>query len=70
MGVWHVTVVFHHLQEVEELKRRLKESKQDEEKKEYESQLKKSIAKRDFAYPKVVLTSLFISICTLTLDDC
>ena len=67
--MWHVTVVFHHLQEVEELERRLKESKQDEEKKELEGQLKKAIAKRDLAEAKRVLTSLSINTCTLTLED-
>ena len=68
--MWHVTVVFHHLQEVEELERRLKESKQNDEKKELEGQLKKSIARRYLAYAKAVLTSLLINTCTLTLEDC
>ena len=68
--MWHVTVVFHHLQEVEELDRRLKESVQDEEKKVLEGQLKKAIARRDLAYAKQVLTSLLINTCTLTLEGC
>ena len=68
--MWHVTVVFHHLQEVEELDRRLKESVQDEEKKVLEGQLKKAIARRDLADAKQVLTSLLINTCTLTLEDC
>ena len=67
--MWHVTIVFHHLQEVEELER-LKESKQDEEKKELEGQLKKTIARRDLALVKSVLTSLLINTCTLTLEGC
>ena len=67
--MWHVTVVFHHLQEVVELKR-LKESKQDEEKKELEGQLKKAIPTRNLAEVKKVLTSLSINTCTLTLEDC
>ena len=68
--MWHVTVVFHHLQEVEKLERRLKESKQDEEKKELEGQLKKAIARSDLVGAKMVLTSLSINTCTLTLEDC
>ena len=68
--MWHVTVVFHHLQEVRELGRRLKKSEQDEEKKELEGQLKKAIARRDLAEARMVLTSLLINTCTLTLDDC
>ena len=68
--MWHVTVVFHHLQEVWELNQRLKESKQDEEKKKLEGQLKKDIARRDLAEAKMVLTSLLINTCTLTLEDC
>ena len=70
MGVWHVTVVFHHLQEVNELERRLKESKQGDEKRGLEGQLKNAIARRDLAQAKEVLTSLSISTCTLTLEDC
>ena len=68
--MWYVTVVFHHLQEVEELRRCLKESKQDEEKKVLEGQLKKAIARRKLAQAKWVLTSLSINTCTLTLEDC
>ena len=64
VGVWHVTVVFHHLQEVGELERRLKESKQDEEKKKIEGQLKKAIARRDLARAEEVLTSLSINMYT------
>ena len=68
--MWHVTVVFHHLQEVKEQERRLKKSKQDEKKKELEGQLKKPIARRDLAGAKAVLTSLSINTRTLTLEDC
>ena len=68
--MWHVTVMFHHLQEVKKLEQRLKESKQDEEKKELEGQLKKTVARRDLAGAKAVLTSLLINTCTLTLEDC
>ena len=68
--MWHVTVVFHHLQEEVELKRRLKESKQDKEKIELEGQVKKASARRDLAHAKAVLTSLLINTCTLTLEDC
>ena len=70
--MWHITVVFHHLQGVGRLEQRLKESKQDKEKKELEGQLKKTIARSDLAEAKGVLTSLLINtyMYTLTLEDC
>ena len=57
--------MFHHLQEVDSLQRRLNMSKQDEEKKDIEGQLMKTITKRDLAEAKRVLTSLLIDTCTL-----
>ena len=60
--MWHVTVVFHHLQEVDELERRVKAAKGDAKKKELEGQLSKATVKRDLARAKFVRIQLLIII--------
>ena len=58
MEVWHVIVVFYNLQEVEDLERLVRAAKQDEKKKELQSQLDKAIARKDLTEAKEVMPEL------------
>ena len=58
MEVWHVIVVFYNLQEMKDLERLVRAAKQDEKKKELQSQLDKAIARRDLAEAKEVIPKL------------
>ena len=53
--MWHVIVVFYNLQEVEHLERLVRAAKQDEKKKELQSQLDIANARRDLADAKAVM---------------
>ena len=56
--MWHVIVVFYQLQEVKDLEGLVRAAKQDEKKKELQSQLDKVIARRDLAEAKAVMPKL------------
>ena len=58
MEVWHVIVVFYNLQEVEDLEELVRAAKQEEKKKELQSQLDKAITRRDLADAKWVMPKL------------
>ena len=56
----HVIVVFYNLQEVEDLEGLVRAAKQDEKKKELQSQLDKAIARRDLAEAKAVMLNSYM----------
>ena len=56
--MWHVIVVFYNLQGVEDLEGLVRAAKQDEKKKKLQSQLDKTIARRDLASAKQVMPKL------------
>ena len=58
MEACHVIVVFYNLQEEVDLERLVRAAKQDEKKKELQSQLDKAIARRDLADAKRVMPKL------------